>query len=129
MTIEWLEKNRVGDLNDDDQHLGWFQLANSFLFAIDLQAKHEAGKAFRQFTQQHFTHEEQTMRETQFPFAVAHVEAHKRLLGTLNQILDVAEDETLSKAELEDFMGYCLTKHITRFDAPMKLFIQRSGLA
>jgi hypothetical protein len=25
-------------------------------------------------------------------------------------------------------VGYCLTKHITRFDAPMKLFVQRSGL-
>jgi hemerythrin-like metal-binding protein len=128
MTIEWLEKNKVGDLNADDQHLEWFHLANSFLFAIDLQAKHDAGKGFCQFTQQHFMHEEETMRETQFPFAVAHVEAHKRLLGTLNQILDVVDDDTLSKAELEDFVGYCLTKHITRFDAPMKLFVQRSGL-
>jgi hemerythrin-like metal-binding protein len=99
MTIEWLEKNKVGDLKVDDQHHEWFQLADSFLFAIELQAKHDAGKAFYHFTRQHFKHEEITMRETQFPFAVAHVEEHKRLLGTLNQILDVADDDTLSKTD------------------------------
>jgi hemerythrin-like metal-binding protein len=128
MTIQWLEKNRVGDLNDDDQHLEWFQLANGFLFATDLQDKHEAGNAFRQFTGQHFMHEEEKMRDAQFPFALAHVEEHKRLFGTLNQILDVANGDTLSKTELEDFMGYCLTKHIALFDAPMELFVRRSGM-
>jgi putative two-component system hydrogenase maturation factor HypX/HoxX len=116
---------RVGDFKVGDEHHNWFQLANSFLFADDVREKHEAGEFFRQFTFQHFTCEETKMRGTQFPHFVAHVEEHERLFRTLNKILDIADNSVLSKTELEEYMGYCLTRHISQFDDQLDLFIRR----
>jgi hemerythrin len=127
-TLEWMAINRVSAFKVGDQHLEWFQLANSYLFADGQRQKHEAAKAFRQFTFQHFTCEEAKMRDAQFPFIVAHIEEHERLLRTLNKILDIADVVALSKAEVEEFMCYCLKRHISEFDDKLDLFIRRKSL-
>jgi hypothetical protein len=51
---------------------------------------------------------------------------HDRLLSTLSKIFDVEIDETLSKIELEEFVGFTLTKHITAFDAPLSIYIKHN---
>jgi hemerythrin len=127
-TLEWIEMNRVGDLKVGGEHHEWFQLANNFLFADNLREKDEAGKSFLQFTFRHFACEETKMIDTHFPFIASHVDEHERLFRTLKKILEVTEDFALSKNELEEYMGYCLTRHISQFDDHLDLFIRRKEL-
>ena len=68
------------------------------------------------------------MHEMQFPYIATHVEEHERLVYTLNQILDVAGDDVLTKTELDEFVGYCLTRHIIKFDAPLEIYLKQNGL-
>jgi hemerythrin len=69
------------------------------------------------------------MREVQYPFISTHVGEHERLVSTLEKIFDVDVDEVLSKIELEEFVCYTLTKHITAFDFPLSVYVRRNCVA
>jgi hemerythrin-like metal-binding protein len=131
MALDWSERFIVGDVKVDQEHREWFRLANSFLLASDLKAQREAGHAFVHYTHQHFAHEETFMREMNFPFISTHIQEHESLSNTLAKVLDfdVVFDANLSKTELEEFVSYCLTKHITRFDAPLQVFIKQCSFS
>lgn len=128
MSLEWSDRYKIGEEKTDEEHLEWFRLANTFLAAVDLKSKQETGEAFRRYTCQHFFNEEAMMHEMQFPYIATHVEEHERLVYTLNQILDVAGDDVLTKTELDEFVGYCLTRHIIKFDAPLEIYLKQNGL-
>jgi hypothetical protein len=51
------------------------------------------------------------------------------LVGTLDKILEVVDQDVLSKEELESFVGYCLVKHVVHYDAPFSLYLRRNGEA
>jgi hemerythrin len=118
MALEWKEKYRIGDGQVDAQHQEWFQLANRFLMTCDEQSFSASGEAFFHYTRHHFFHEESLMRERQYPLAAAHAKEHEKLLSTLTKILGIGRS-VLSKEELDDFVNYCLVKHITTHDAPL----------
>ena len=128
MEIEWQDKYKIGDGKIDAEHQEWFRLANRFLMANERQSMQECGEAFSQYTRHHFFYEEAFMREIQFPFTATHVKEHDRLVSTLEKILDVVDKDVLSKAELEDFVGYCLAKHIATYDAPLAVYIRRKAV-
>jgi hemerythrin-like metal-binding protein len=125
MEIEWQDKYQIGDAKIDAEHQEWFRLANKFLMAADQQSMRECGSAFSEYTQHHFFYEETFMRAIHFPFIATHVKEHDRLVSTLDKILDVVDKDVLSKEELDDFVGYCLVKHIANFDAPLAVYVDR----
>jgi hemerythrin-like metal-binding protein len=128
MKIEWQDKYKIGDRKIDEEHQEWFQLANQFLMAHERQSVQACGDAFSQYTRHHFINEEAFMREIQFPFTATHAKEHDRLVSTLEKIMDVVDKDVLSKTELEEFVGYCLVKHISTYDAPLAVYIRRNGL-
>jgi hemerythrin-like metal-binding protein len=125
MALLWNEKYRLGETTIDAEHHEWFRLANDFLAAPDRESRIESGEAFSLYTGQHFKTEETLMQEIQYPFISAHVGEHERLFSTLNKIFDINVDEILSSSELDEFVAYTLTKHITTFDSPLSLYIKR----
>jgi hemerythrin len=125
MALVWVEKIKIGDEKIDAEHKEWFQKANDFLDAGDRTSRHAAGEAFSAYTHQHFFTEVALMRDIHYPYIATHVVDHDRLLSTLRKIFDVEIDDTLSKIELEEFVGFTLTKHITAFDAPLSVYIKR----
>ena len=127
MKIEWQEKYKIGDSHIDAEHQEWFRLANKFLMADEKQSRRAHGEAFSKYTRHHFFYEEVSMREIQFPFTATHVKEHDLLVSTLEKILEVVDEDLLEKAELEDFVGYCLVNHIATFDAPLSVYIRRKG--
>ncbi len=128
MGLDWMDKYMIGDDQIDAEHQEWFRLADKFLVANDQQSMCECGEDFSQYTRHHFHCEENLMRTGQFPFLAAHVKDHERLVSTLEKILDVVDQNVLSKDELEDFVSYCLVKHIATYDAPLAVYSRRSGL-
>jgi hemerythrin-like metal-binding protein len=128
MEIEWQDKYKIGDGKIDAEHQEWFRLANQFLMADEQRSMQECGEAFSKYTRHHFFYEEAFMREIQFPFTATHVKEHDQLVSTLEKIMDVVGKDVLSRSELEDFVRYCLVKHIANYDAPLTVYIRRHGL-
>jgi hemerythrin-like metal-binding protein len=129
MAVEWNDKYLIGEVKVDAEHREWFRLANDFLVAIDHQVRNDSGAAFASYTRQHFFDEETLMREVRYPFIATHVSEHERLFSTLDKIFDVQAEEILSKVELEEFMAYTLSTHITSFDAQLSVYVRRNWLA
>ena len=121
MALEWKDTYEIGDSQVDTQHQEWFELANKFLMAGDDQSLSESGAAFFNYTQEHFSHEESLMRERQYPVAVAHAKEHEVIVSTLTKILSIGRS-VLSKEELNEFVNYCLVKHITTHDAALAMY-------
>ena len=128
MEIEWQDKYKIGDGKIDAEHQEWFRLANQFLMANERRSMQECGEVFSKYTRHHFFYEEAFMRDIQFPFTATHVMEHDRLVSTLEKIMDVVDGDVLSRSELEDFVGYCLVKHIANYDAPLAVYVRRYGL-
>jgi hemerythrin-like metal-binding protein len=129
MEIEWQDKYKVGDGKIDAEHQEWFRLANKFLMAADQQSMRECGEAFSQYTRHHFFYEETFMRAIHFPFTATHVKEHDQIVSTLEKILDVVDKNVLSKDELDEFVSYCLVKHISNYDVPLSVYSRRNGVA
>jgi hemerythrin-like metal-binding protein len=129
MALLWNEKYKVGDEKVDAEHREWFRLANDFLVANDRQSRDDSGEAFSRYTRQHFFNEEALMREIQYPSITSHAGEHERLFSTLNKIFDIDVEAILSNIELEEFVGFTLTKHIAAFDAPLSVYIKRRCMA
>lgn len=126
MALTWNDKHNIGEDKVDAEHKEWFRMANVFLDASSRQSRNVAGEAFSRYTRQHFFAEETMMGEVHYPLTATHVIDHDRLLSTLGKIFDVDIEEALSKVELEEFVGFTLTKHITSFDAPLSVFVKRN---
>jgi hemerythrin-like metal-binding protein len=124
MALKWIDRYEVGDNQVDAQHKEWFQIANCFLMAGSEQTLSESGEAFLQYTQHHFSNEESLMQYCQYPAAVAHAKEHEVLVSTLTKILIIGRN-ALSKVELDDFVNYCLVKHITTHDAELAIYMRR----
>jgi hemerythrin-like metal-binding protein len=116
----------IGEATTDADHQEWFRLAHIFLVAYDTQSRKDSGEAFSSFTRHHFFKEESLMREIRYPFLATHQNEHDRLFGTLEKIFDVQTEEMLSKVELEEFVAYTLSTHITTFDAQLSVYVRRN---
>jgi hemerythrin len=69
------------------------------------------------------------MRDIQYPFTSTHVQEHEGLVSTLNKILDVLGQDVLSQDELEEFVNYCLVKHISTYDTMLAVYVKRNAIA
>ena len=127
MALDWDDRYSIGDGKIDSEHREWFRLAKEFLTAGSMQLKYESGKAFSRYMQHHFFHEEILMREIQYPFTATHAKEHEGLVSTLNKILDVVDQDVLSKEEMEEFVGYCLVKHISTDDSQLAVYVRRNA--
>ena len=127
MALDWKDKYKIGDGKIDAEHQEWFRLAKEFLTAGNVQSMHQSGETFSRYTQNHFSQEEIFMRDIQYPFTASHAKEHEGLVSTLNKILDVLGQDVLSKDELEDFLNYCLVKHISTFDSMLAVYVKRGS--
>jgi hemerythrin len=126
MALNWNDRYKIGDGKIDAEHQEWFRLANEFLAAGCVRSMVETGEAFSQYTRHHFFHEEILMQQIQYPLTETHVREHQGLVSTLDKILDVVGEDVLTKVELEDFVGYCLVKHISNDDTQFAVYVKRN---
>jgi hemerythrin-like metal-binding protein len=126
MALNWNDRYKIGNGKIDAEHQEWFRLANAFLAADSVQSMTASGEVFSQYTRQHFFQEEVLMHQIQYPLTAPHAQEHQGLVSTLDKILDVIGEEVLTKVELEDFVGYCLAKHISTDDSKFAVYIKRN---
>lgn len=80
------------------------------------------------YTEEHFAHEEESMRLYAYPETAAHVAEHKDLMARLREFKANAETgQVASTLELMDFLGAYLTNHMLGADKRLGQFLRERG--
>jgi hemerythrin-like metal-binding protein len=108
MSIEWNEKYRIGDEAIDEEHKELFRIAKEFMQATDTASQRASVMALRNYTSEHFRHEEILMHEVGYPLTATHLRLHTDLISKLDAIEEKIERGELHQTELEEFINYCL---------------------
>jgi hemerythrin len=125
MSIEWNEKYRIGNDAIDGEHKQLFQIASRFLNASDTGAHLSSALELRDYTTEHFRHEEVLMREVGYPLTSTHLRLHTDLLSKLGAIEEKINHSDLHKPELEEFINFWFIKHMVAVDAPLVVYVKR----
>jgi hemerythrin len=125
MSIEWSDKYRIGNDAIDGEHKELFNIANRFLNASDTGAQLAAALELRDYTSEHFRHEELLMREVGYPLTATHLRLHTDLLSKLGEIEIKIKLDNLKLSDIENFINYWFIKHMAAVDAPLVVYVKR----
>ena len=125
MAIEWLDSHCLGHPEIDTQHQMLFELVNRLLAATEMVSLTDAIVKLGEYTQAHFTHEENIMRAIGYPHIEVHVEQHNTLLAKLNNVAELIANYTLDVANFKSFLTAWMLNHIETLDAQLVSFIGR----
>jgi hemerythrin len=125
MSIEWDEKYRIGNDEIDEEHKELFRIAKRFLEATDKESKRTAAAALRDYTKEHFLHEEMLMHEVGYPLTASHLKLHEDLIAKLGAIEEKIEQDQLYQTELEQFINHWFIKHMAALDAPLVVYVKK----
>lgn len=123
MTIHWKDAYTIGHEIIDAEHQQLFELVNQFLDANDKGSRTLSAMGMFKYTREHFTHEEDLMREIGYPSIRDHIGQHNEMLSRLNDIAESIANDTLDKPELESFLSHWLRSHIGSADARLASYI------
>ena len=111
----------------------WQDAQHQVLFQIlDLIKQPEADNQvlfkLRDYTETHFSLEEQYMVELDFPGKEAHVRAHDRFREEIEQLLEKGEDpDDMFREIIATFLTEWLTRHVFGIDKELEAFILQSS--
>jgi hemerythrin len=132
--IEWTNDLSIGIDLIDNQHQTWIEHYNRAVEAIE--AQHEVAQISRSleflsdYTETHFSTEEQAMAESAYPELEEHKAKHNALRKTLSAMMEefIEDGATDILAEsVETFLGNWLIKHIKEVDMRFAAFARTSG--
>ncbi|MCL4675341.1 MAG: hemerythrin family protein [Pararhodobacter sp.] len=119
--IEWKPQYSVGDPAVDHEHRELVDLVNTAAAAI-LEGREDAdidqclGDLMRAISA-HFAHEEHQMRRAGYDELVPHKNDHERLLDSLRDIMDGAQDTPRAADRLTEVLEAWFTDHFRTHDA------------
>lgn len=120
--LEWKESYTVGDAAIDEQHRELFKRAAYVLAATSHEGQVISAMRLFQYMRTHLSHEEELMRNLQYPDAEHHTREHRALMARLNEISLKIADENLVMADLEEFVGDRFLKHMETADTELARF-------
>ncbi len=131
--IEWTDDLSVGIDLIDNQHQKWIEHYNNAVEAID--AKHEVAQIssslgfLSDYTETHFSTEEQAMAESNYPELEEHKAKHDALRKTLadmsEEFIEDGATDILAES-VETFLGNWLIKHIEEVDMRFAAFTHKN---
>jgi len=131
--IEWTDDLSVGIDLIDNQHQKWIEHYNNAVEAID--AKHEVAQIssslgfLSDYTETHFSTEEQAMAESNYPELGEHKAKHDALRKTLadmsEEFIEDGATDILAES-VETFLGNWLIKHIEEVDMRFAAFTHKN---
>ena len=130
--IEWTSDLLIGIDLIDDQHKTWIEHYNRAVEAIEAQHKvaqiSRSLKFLFDYTETHFSTEEQAMAESAYPELEEHKAKHNALRTTLSAMAEefIEDGATDMLAEsVGTFLGNWLIKHIKEVDMRYAAFTRR----
>ncbi len=90
----------------------------------------EAGliQSLREYTENHFTLEEEYMRQLGYPEIEAHIRAHDRFRQEIDQVLNGVEHDAQFRDIIGTFLTEWLTRHVFGVDKKLEDFLLSSGV-
>lgn len=120
----WQETLRLDNALVDDQHEKLFELANKLTHASDKDdVAHQTTLLFNH-VRDHFSTEEQFMRDHHYPGLQQHVENHDLMLIELVSISEKIKNDEWQQPDIEAFMRQWVN-HILDDDTALTEFLQR----
>jgi hemerythrin len=124
MTILWKNAYKIGHEQIDAEHQELFGLVNKFLAADEQGELTLCAMRMFKYTREHFTHEEDLMRDIGYPSIRDHVKQHNELLSRLNSVAESIANNTLDKPGLSAFLAHWLLNHIGTSDAELAGYLR-----
>lgn len=129
MLVEWDEKYALGIDIVDGHHRKLLELLNaSYLMVLQDKGQEEVGRLLDElidYTQYHFTAEEELMRNIAYPDTDRHLREH---FSFINQVHTFAKEAREGKqyltVEVFDFIRNWLLEHILTVDTAMGQFMR-----
>lgn len=117
MDLEWKDQYAIGHPVIDAEHQHLFALARAFVEATGQRQLQAVAMQLYKHTREHFAHEEQLMRDTQYPDYQRHARRHDRMIARLNDIsADIGANAT-QRAALESWVRTWIVHHVAHDDA------------
>lgn len=129
MTIlSWNKQYLIGDWVIDDEHKGLFDLVNEFhTHWIEQRRPQEiAGilNKLMQYSEQHFSHEEEIMAGVDYPKLAHHQQEHEKLVQTIFKLNEeFAQRGSLAAQDVQLFCKHWLVDHIVYSDFDFRDFL------
>lgn len=124
MDIEWKEHFTIGHPVIDAEHQQLIDLANEFIKATDQKRLQAVAMQLYKRTREHFSHEEELMRTTQYPDYRRHSERHNRMIVRLNTISADIGNNTVQRAAVESWVNDWIVQHIAHDDARLAAYLK-----
>jgi len=128
--IQWQDELSVGIDPIDEQHKKWIDYFNTTVETIaSQQSREQISKTLgflMDYTEIHFTTEEEYMQENKYPGFPEHKAKHDSLRSTLSSLVRDFQEEgaTQNLAEaIETFLGNWLINHIREVDKKFGAYI------
>jgi len=117
----WLEKYSVGIPQIDTQHQGLVRLINDLHAAMGAgQGSQKVGKILDElvhYTEEHFSYEENMLRQRRYTKLTGHQAEHKRLTGQVVELREKYRNNTITlSVEVMQFLKNWLANHIMGHD-------------
>ena len=82
----------------------------------------------RDYTETHFTLEEQYMEKRGYPDREAHLRAHDSFRREIDEVLDSGDCDALFRDIISTFLTEWLTRHVFGVDKKLEKFLLQSGV-
>ena len=123
MGIDWKQTYLSGSAPMDMEHQQWLDKANRFLRAGNALERLAAALELRDYTALHFRHEEDLMRQVQYPDTKAHIRSHAGTLIHMNLLFQQLQNGTLCMDKWEAFLEDLFTKHMGDADHKLAAYV------
>lgn len=132
--IEWNNSYEIGVPLIDEHHQTLLKRLNDVSAAVEEhQGEREITRTLKflaDYTQFHFSAEEEKMRESDYPGLDKQLEEHKKFLDALDKLEEDFRDEDATKAlseSLNTFLFNWLIHHIKELDAQFGAYLSEKG--
>ena len=133
--IEWDNSFEIGVQLLDEHHQTLLKRLNDVSKAVDEhQGEREITRTLKflsDYTQFHFSAEEEKMKAADYPGLEKQIEEHKKFLVVLEKLEEDFRDEDATKAlseSLNTFLFTWLIHHIKEVDAQFGVYLKEKGL-
>ncbi len=131
--FEWSKNMSVGENYIDDQHKKLLSQLNKIVYAMSYGANSKEVKDainfFDEYIKEHFTYEENYMKEHKYPKLYEHKKAHRNFISnyfSFKKKLKTGVDSRELITEIESYVGQWWIKHIGKEDQEYHTFIENS---
>ena len=127
--IKWKSEYNIGDFKIDSEHQKLFLIAQKTLSLVESKDSQEELKKLIvelfTYVAEQFSHEQEYMKEVNYPEIAHHITLHKTIISTLKNLIDKFNSlETKQiKEHLFNFINDYFVNHIILEDRKIKLFI------